>query len=49
MTMVKLTECERIYYSFLNSGELWNLDKQFTGYISEDWGLWLKHYKLLNS
>lgn len=46
---VKLSPAESLYFSFLRSNELFNLDKNFTGLITEDWGLWLKHYKLLNS
>lgn len=47
--MVKLTECERLYFSFLNSGELWGLDKAFTGYIDTDYPLWLTYYKKLST
>ena len=44
-----LSPIERLYYSFLTSGNLFDLDANFTGYLNEDWELWLKHYNLLNS
>ena len=47
--MPQLTPIESLYYSFLRSGALFELDKSMTGYINEDWDKWINHYKLLNS
>jgi len=46
---VKLSPAESLYFSFLRSNELWNLDKRFCGLISEDWILWLEYYKKLST
>ena len=47
--MPNLSPVEQLYFSFLQSGNLFELDANFTGYWAEDWELWLKHYNLLNS
>ena len=46
--MPKLTPIESLYYSFLKSGELFKMDKSFTGYIETDFELFLKYYKKFN-
>ena len=46
--MPKLTPVESVYYAMLRSGELFNLDKSFTGYIQTDFVLFLKYYKKFN-
>lgn len=43
-----LSPIEQLYFSFLQSGALFELDASMTGYINEDWDKWLKHYKLLS-
>lgn len=46
--MINLTNIEILYYNMLKTGELFKLDNSFTGYISEDWELFLTHYIKLN-
>lgn len=46
---VKLSPAESLYFSFLRSNELFNLNPLFTGNVSEDWGLWLTYYKKLST